>query len=603
MSTNLFSNHKILVIDDNRAIHADFQKIFSRSENSPLVETEAALFGDAPATKSELPFELESAYQGQEGLAMVQESLAKNCPYAMAFVDVRMPPGWDGIETVGRIWEVYPDLQVVICTAYSDYSLDDILSKLGHSDRLVILKKPFDSIEVLQLAHALTEKWQLLQQAKIKTGELERLVTERTHALQEANEKLKTEMEQRARVEDALRQTQKMEAIGRLAGGVAHDFNNILTVIRGYVGLLLQNKTFDARTGESLQQVDGAAQRAANLTRQLLTFSRKQVMQLENLELNEVIGQITKMLNRVLREDIALQIEPGENVPAIHADRAMMEQVILNLAVNARDAMPSGGKLIIHTAPVQFTEDDARQNPKIRAGHFAQITVSDTGCGIAPDVMPRLFEPFFTTKAVGKGTGLGLATVFGIVKQHEGWIEVESEPGHGATFKIFFPQTTQTAPHTPRATPMFRAVGGSETILLVEDEPALRNMAMKVLNHYGYRVLTAASGIEALSLWPEHGAAVDLLVTDMVMPDGVSGRDLAKKLCAEKSALKVIYSSGYSLELVGSSMPDEKFHFLPKPYTPENLARLVRGCLDSHLQPINPALAAANGSSMFGVKN
>lgn len=579
------TNHhrRILVIDDNPAIHTDFRKIFDLAAESThaIRLTEASLFGGAVPVRSEPCFDLDFAFQGQDGLKLLQGAIQVGRPYAMAFVDMRMPPGWDGVETIARLWEAAPTLQVVICTAYSDYSLEDILRELGHSDRLIILKKPFDSIEVLQLAHALTAKWQLFHCAMSKAGELERHVAERTRELRTANEKLRTEIAERIQAEENFRQSQKLEAIGQLAGGVAHDFNNMLTVIRGYAQLLLADQALDPKVRGPLQQMDGAAERAANLTRQLLAFSRKQVMQPELLNLNEVIDPITKMLHRILGEDVALQIQGAPAGAGVVADRGMIEQVLLNLVVNARDAMPRGGRLQIRTSEVEFTSEMLVSNAQARIGRFVCLSVTDSGYGIQPEIMPRIFEPFFTTKEVGKGTGLGLATVYGIVKQHEGWIEVESAVNQGTTFKLFFPKCVLANQPGPAAGSEARIVGGNEAILLVEDEPALRKLTCIVLQRYGYRVISAVSGADALRIWTQHAAEIDLLLTDMVMPDGVSGYELARRLKAQKAGLKVIYSTGYSLE-----MPDHDAvmqagdHFLPKPYTPEKLATLVRGCLD-----------------------
>ena len=577
-------SHRILVIDDNPAIHDDFRKIFQApAECVAALETvERSLFGGTPAPNRPLPFSLSTASQGAEGLALVRRAIhEEQQPYAVAFVDMRMPPGWDGVETIARLWEEDPTLQAVICTAYSDYSLEEILRELGHSDRLVILKKPFDSIEVLQLAHALTAKWQLFHRAMAKAGELERLVAERTSELQATNEKLRGEIAERVQAEGNLRQSQKMEAIGQLAGGVAHDFNNMLTVIRGYAQCLLGDQTLEHKARGPLQQIDGAAERAANLTRQLLAFSRKQVLQPELLNLPEVIGLITKMLHRILGEDIALQIQNAPEGSGVVADRAMLEQVLLNLVVNARDAMPRGGALLIQTTDVEFPSEPGIDHPRARVGKFVCMSVADSGCGISPEILPRIFEPFFTTKEVGKGTGLGLATVYGIVKQHEGWIEVESAVGQGTTFKLFFPASaTPVKPKAPSGG-VTHITGGNESIFLVEDEPALRKLTRTVLQRYGYRVITAISGAEALKVWPEHAADIDLLLTDLVMPGGVSGHDLARRLLAEKTGLKVIYSSGYSLEMADrDAVLQEGDHFLPKPYTPEKLATMVRGCLD-----------------------
>jgi len=577
-------NRRILIVDDNPSIHDDFRKIFpaDRPEISAIDAAEAEIFGDARPATPRVTFTLDSAYQGQEGLARVQQALATGTPYAMAFVDVRMPPGWDGIETIARLWEAAPDLQVVVCTAYSDYSLDEIIQKLGHSDQLVILKKPFDNIEALQLAQALTEKWRLLRQAHNRAESLEQCVTERTAELRVANQKLQAEMMERARLEQAFRQAQKMEAIGQLAGGVAHDFNNILTVIRGYLCLVLADEHLEPRIKDSLHQVDAAAQRAASLTRQLLTFSRKQLVQREALNLNEVISHITKMLQRLLGEHITLQIATTATLPQVFADRAMMEQVLMNLVVNGRDAMTQGGRLLVETSREEILNSRAMPNPEARDGCFVCLAVTDSGSGIAPEVMPHLFEPFFTTKEVGKGTGLGLATVYGIVKQHGGWIDVANAPKHGARFKIYLPEHHQAHASSHPATTPAKPAGGKETIFLVEDEPALRCVAEKVLQRYGYRVITAISGVDALRVWPNHADEVDLLLTDMVMPDGVSGRELASRLQTSKPQLKVLFSSGYSTELVGKdSILEDGHNFLPKPYNPEKLARVVRACLDN----------------------
>jgi two-component system, NtrC family, sensor kinase len=579
------TNHhrRILMIDDNPAIHMDFRKIFALAAESAhsIRQTEASLFGgSAPATTGPC-FQLDFASQGQEGLEMLQRAIGEGRPHALAFVDMRMPPGWDGVETIARLWEAAPALQVVICTAYSDYSLEDILRELGHSDRLVILKKPFDSIEVLLLAHALTAKWQLFHCAMNKAGELERRVSERTIELQTANEKLRTEIAERIQVEEKFRQSQKLEAIGQLAGGVAHDFNNMLTVIRGYAQLLLADEALDHRVRGPLQQMDGAAERAANLTCQLLAFSRKQVLQPELLNLNEVIDLIIKMLHRILGEEITLQIQGAPAGAGVVADRGMIEQVLLNLVVNARDAMPRGGRLLIRTSEVELTSEMVVSNSRARAGRFVCLSVADSGCGIPAEILPRIFEPFFTTKEVGKGTGLGLATVYGIVKQHDGWIEVETVVNQGTTFKLFFPACVSPAPSASTAGLGQNIAGGKETIFLVEDEPSLRKLTRIVLQRYGYSVITAVSGADALRVWPEHAADIDLLLTDMVMPDGVSGYDLAQRLKSQKTGLKVIYSTGYSLEMADrDAVLQAGDHFLPKPYTPEKLATLVRSCLD-----------------------
>jgi signal transduction histidine kinase len=578
-------NHRILVIDDNPAIHKDFKKILSGGQRAhvALNEAEAVLFGGGPAGSADAPaetqsFEIDSAYQGQEGLLMVKQALAEGRPYAMAFVDVRMPPGWDGIETITRVWRDYPQLQIVICTAFADYSWGQIVQQLGQVDSLVILKKPFDNIEVLQLAHALTKKWLVTQQAACRVEDLDRMVRERTEQLRVTNEKLMSEMAERTQTQEALRQSQKMEAVGQLAAGIAHDFNNILTVIRGHAELRLAAGGLDAGVEESFRQVARAADRAATLTRQLLAFSRRQMMQPKPLDLNHLLHQLTDMLHRVIGEHIRLNCECAEHLPSVFADASNLEQVVMNLAVNARDAMPDGGVLTLRTEAVRINAPDALRNPEARAGLFVRLSVSDSGCGMDTTTLSRAFEPFFTTKPVGKGTGMGLATVHGIVKQHNGWIEVTSRPGQGTKFDIHLPVTNE-APGT--VTELLKAApvkGGNETILVVEDEPSVRSMAVRVLNTAGYRVFDAGSGIEALRVWHEQNRNIDVLFTDMVMPHGMSGRKLAEKVKAGKPELKLIFTSGYSEELKQDGVHADEAVFLPKPYTPPQLLEAVRGC-------------------------
>ncbi|MBI2947362.1 MAG: PAS domain S-box protein [Verrucomicrobia bacterium] len=382
-------------------------------------------------------------------------------------------------------------------------------------------------------------------------------------------------------LEEQLRQSQKLEAIGQLAGGVAHDFNNILTVIKGHASVLLGKRELPSGIEESLREILLAADRATNLTRQLLTFGRRQLMQASNLNVNEVVDNMSRMLRRILGEDIILEVQSSSNLPLIHADAGMVEQVLLNLAVNARDAMPRGGRLTIRTTMTILDDATARRNPDASAGPFVCLQVSDTGCGIAAEDLPRIFDPFFTTKDVGRGTGLGLATVYGIVRQHRGWIDVESELRRGTSFRVFLPGVPAPAEQRgPEAEPM-EVRGGSEWILVVEDEHPLRELVRYVLNHYGYRVRVAASGVEALKVWQDCKEEIDLLLTDLVMPGGITGRELAVKLRREKPGLKVIFTTGYSPEIVkDGGRIEERIQLLPKPYNPSKLARMVRECLD-----------------------
>jgi PAS domain S-box-containing protein len=701
-------NERILIIDDNPSIHEDFRKILggSKSPNLRWLDAKAALFGEPAAPGGEVLFELDSAYQGQEGLERVQTALAEGRPYALAFVDVRMPPGWDGVETIGRLWKAYPELQVVICTAYSDYSWEQIIQQLGKSDSLVILKKPFDNVEVLQLAHALTEKWFLSQQAKDRMQDLDRIVRQRTAELQAANQKLQKEIAERRQMEEALRvsqerfakafqaspipmaiqtlreerfvdvneaflrrmgyqagevigrtplelelwaepsarqqfletlhrehsvrnwecqfrtsaqqlrhvllsaelfdldaepnvlviaediserlnlerqlrQAQKMEAVGQLAAGIAHDFNNLLTIIQGHVSLRLTARDLDEKLADSLQQVAVATERAANLTRQLLAFSSKQIMQPKVLNLNQVIRAMHGMLVRIIGEQITLQCDCAEDLPAILADEANMEQIVMNMAVNARDAMTNGGHLTLRTRELRIEAEYAAQNPEARPGNFICFTLIDTGCGMDPHVLSHIFEPFYTTKEVGRGTGLGLATVYGIVKQHGGWIEVSSRVGSGSTFRVFLPVTEKSVEPDPGPKPPRFNLRGHERVLIVEDESLLRELVREILERNGYGVAEAANGVEALDIWAREKGDFDLLVTDLVMPNGISGRDLAQRLRLKAPKLKILFTSGYSSEMVSQEVAlGTDTSFLQKPYKPDFLLEVVRQIIE-----------------------
>lgn len=745
---------RILIIDDTRGIHDDFRKILSSSDSatSDFDNVGAALFGFRGPHCTGKKFILDSAYQGQEAITLLERGLQKGERYAVAFVDVRMPPGLDGIETTLKLWEIDPDLQIVICTAYSDYSWDEMIERIGSSDRLVILKKPFDPVEVLQLANALTEKWSLLQETRRTLSELEQLVVDRTAHLESAKQKLENEIARRTRrehcltlqrdvtqvladttnsseegaakilqiicegmrwdigglwsvdknanvlragafwhrpgkglaefkalsqsmvlarntglpgrvwetgqplwianlaedgnfpraesavvaglfggfafpirlqgevlgvieffggrmrqpendildlcatlgsligqslerkkLEEQLRHSQKMDAIGYLAGGVAHDFNNILTVILGYAQIVTLKENLDESTTEGLRQITQAAQRATSLTSQLLTFSRKQVMKMTELDLNKVTANLAKMLHRIIGEDISLQLNYCPDLVVVHADEDSLGQILMNLSVNARDAMPKGGKLQINTHAVTVTAAHARLHAEARVGDFVCLKVSDTGCGMTSEVLAHIFEPFFTTKKIGAGTGLGLATVHGIVAQHQGWIEVVSQIDFGTTFKIFLPRVSHSVQAAPVAKVEPKMVADTETILLVEDEDSVRTLARKILSLRGYRVLEANSGLAALSVWKEHAQEIDLLLTDIVMPEGVTGRDLAHRLRLERPRLNVIFTSGYDPDKSGLEAElGREVNFLPKPYSPQKLLSAVRQNLDLH---------------------
>ena len=387
---------------------------------------------------------------------------------------------------------------------------------------------------------------------------------------------LATDITERKKLEEQFQQAQRLESIGRLAGGVAHDFNNLLTVINGYAVQVLAELPNTSPWAHRVAEISAAGQRAASLTQQLLAFGRRQVIQPRVLNLNQVIAEIDTMLRRLIGEDIDLVIKLASNLANVKTDAGQMQQVIMNLVINASDAMPQGGSLIIETSNAVLDENYRASHPDVNPGAYVMLGVTDTGMGMTPEVQQHIFEPFFTTKPVGSGTGLGLATVHGMVRQSGGWIWVYSEPGSGATFKVYLPQTNESVSR-PKAL-VEKDVRGTETILVVEDQEDVRALAVTVLERYGYRVLSAAGGEEAITLAKTFRDPIHLLLTDMVMP-GMNGRALAKKLTAERN-LRVLFMSGYTENAIAHrGILDPSLDYIQKPFTPQSLAEKVREVL------------------------
>ena len=481
MSTPVGPHHRrILVIDDNRAIHEDFRKILAgEKEEAGYKDLKAELFGDTAPEPAAAAFEVDSAYQGEEGLERVKQAVEAGRPYAMAFVDVRMPPGWDGIETTARIWEVSPDLQIVICTAYSDYSWDEMIAKVGQSDRLVILKKPFDNIEALQLANALTEKWRLIHQARTHIDDLERVVAERTSELESLNRQLQADIKKRDLMEVQLRQAQKLESIGQLAAGIAHEINtpiqyvgdntrfiqdafaDVSKLLRQYENLLQsveQNTATPQLISElksaiatadvaylekeipkaATQTLDGV-ERVTRIVRAMKEFSHPGTSEKATTNLNKAI-ESTLMVSRNEWKYVAEMVTDFDpNLPSVPCLPGEFNQVILNLVINAAhaisDAVGNGtatkGTITVSTR---------------RCEDLAEIRIRDTGTGIPEKIRGRIFDPFFTTKGVGKGTGQGLAIAHSVIaERHGGSLTFETEVGKGTTFVIRLPIHPQTA--------------------------------------------------------------------------------------------------------------------------------------------------------------
>jgi PAS domain S-box-containing protein len=385
---------------------------------------------------------------------------------------------------------------------------------------------------------------------------------------------------ERKQLEEQFRQAQKMEAVGRLAGGVAHDFNNALTAIIGFSDVALGSLLHGDPLREIIDQVKKAGERASHLTRQLLTFSRKQVVVPVVLDLNAVLAEMQKMLGRLLGEDIDLAIVPGANLWHVTADAGQVEQVIMNLAVNARDAMPAGGRITIQTHNAELDREYSRTHPQVAPGDYVLLAVTDTGCGMDAATKARIFEPFFTTKGPERGTGLGLATVYGIIKQSGGHIDVSSEPGLGTSFKIYLPRERQV-PRSSRSMPGPNIMAtGNETVLLAEDEDGVRALSRIILQKQGYKVLEARHGGEALFVGEQHAGPIDLLIADLVMPH-MNGHQLAERLASTRPNMKVLFMSGYTDDaVVRHGVLEPGLPFLQKPFTPSGLAQKVREVLD-----------------------
>jgi nitrogen-specific signal transduction histidine kinase/ActR/RegA family two-component response regulator len=383
----------------------------------------------------------------------------------------------------------------------------------------------------------------------------------------------------RLKLESQLRQAQKMEAVGCLATGIAHEFNNLLTVIQGHAGLLRTGPADGRFRADSVERIAQASLEAASLTRRLLIFSRKQPLQLKPLNLSKMAQNMRRMLSRLVGECYQLQLNCDPELPSVQADEPGIQQAVINLVLNARDSMPAGGTIRIEMAAVTLDADAARDQLDARPGRFVCFSIADSGCGMTPEIAGRVFEPFFTTKEVGKGTGLGLSAVHGIVQQHDGWIQVATQHGQGSTFKVFLPACDETIGENSAAETVSQnsTCGAGEAVLLVEDEPSVRELARLTLEQGGYRVFEAADGPEALSVWEKSPVHIDLLVTDMVMPKGVTGTALAKTLVHKDPRLRAIITSGYTSEMTQEDEPlVPGGRFLSKPYDPLTLLRTVK---------------------------
>jgi signal transduction histidine kinase len=490
------------------------------------------------------------------------------------------------------------DTREAFTTALSEFAPEIVLSdynlpQFSGPEALRLLKEMESSAPFILVTGSLTEE---VAVECMKDGAhdyiLKTSLTRLPSAVQSALEKVRT-IEEKKRAEAALRQSeeqlrmsQKLEAVGQLAGGVAHDFNNLLTVISGYSELVLNRLPENDDNRAKVKEIKRAAERASTLTRQLLAFSRKQVLQPKLFDLNHLVSDMSKMLRRLIGENIEMTTVIGEAAP-INADPGQIEQVLMNLVVNARDAMPKGGRLTIETVRVEIDEVYASSHLNIQAGRYVMLAVTDTGCGMDEETRKHIFEPFFTTKEQGKGTGLGLSTVYGIVKQSGGHIWLYSELRHGTAFKIYLPAATEMETQPAAAPVKVVLPRGTETILIVEDEPQIRKLAFDCLAYCGYDVLSCSNGLEALQLIERLNRPVDLVLTDVVMPK-LSGRELSERITAIHPSTKVLFMSGYTNDsVVNHGILDGGTWFIQKPFTLESLVRRVREVLDNEEAPAN----------------
>lgn len=532
---------RILAVDDD-------------ADSLALLRTELELAG----------YEVATAESGQQAL-----NLAAAQTPDLVLLDITMP-GLDGFQVCAALRddEATRTVPVVMVTVSTDRVVRIRALDAGADD---FLTKPFDEAELLARVRSLLRMRELHRELADAQAEVVRATTE----ARERNTQTESE-EALRRSEDRLRQSQKMEAIGLLAGGVAHDFNNLLTAIIGFGDLAIDRLAEGDLVRSYVQEIIDAGQRASTLTRQLLVFSRHEMVVPEVLDLNAVVSSVERLLERVIGEDVDMAAILAPDLGLIQADRGHLEQVLLNLAVNARDAMPQGGKLTILTA-----NQDVGPGGDLPPGQYVMVAATDTGTGIPPEVRERIFEPFFTTKETGKGTGLGLSTVYGIVQQMAGHINVYSEAGKGTSFKIYIPRCDEHAMEAGAVVAAPAIAAGTETILLAEDEAGVRNLVRAVLQDEGYTVIEADRGTMALKRAEEYGEAIDLLITDVIMPD-INGSELAQQLLAERPDLRVLFMSGYPGDVaVRHGVLAEGASYLAKPFGPRDLARKVRAVLDA----------------------
>ena len=687
---------RILIIDDNPALHEDYRKVLcpEHKPSARLSDLEKLVLGSqtTDAVNSDISFEVDSAHQGQDGLELVKKALSIRRPYSMAFVDMRMEPGWNGIETIRQLWLVSPDLQIVLCSAYSDYSWSEIVQTLGATDNLVILRKPFDNIEVLQLALALCKKWESAREVQSHLARLGNEVVVRTNQAAVATEMLKEEtaarsqanerfsiafhsmplpmamisvraltwvdvndafcrlsgysgdsllgqspdvmtllqrqpqslldlLKQPGRVHEAeaefntpergqlkvmltreffnfnherhaliilqdvteqrkseerLRVGMRLEAIGRLSAGVAHDFNNIMTVVEGHTSILLNDRNLPPQFLGSLQRVADASRRASDVVSQLLSAQRRHVSTASLVDVADHVRHEVMMLRRLVGEHTEIRVDCSLGLPSIFIDPSNFAQILVNLVVNARDAMPNGGSVQICVRSVYFEPEDIVNKPGASAGQFIALHVADSGQRIDPAIRRTILEPRGPQFGVGAENALGLANVQSLVSQHGGWIDINSEESDGTCVSVYLPEARPETAGTPKHHPLTSTSSGAgRAALIVEDQESVRGVLRQMLAAIGFKVHEACTGMKALELWRRESSEISLVITDIMMPGGISGVELGRKLTEQKPGLRIIYTTGYDMDSVEGVNLKEGVNYLPKPYDVSTLAALV----------------------------
>ena len=557
------TKRRILIVDQNPSIHQDFQSMLSPAHLRTLPDSQEM---------EPVEFDLVHASNERDALKAISEAVIQSRPFAVAFVDTRITAEWRGIEIIDHIWSADPRIQMVACTTYAEFEWESIAQRLGCSDNLLILKKPLIQGEVRQLALALTNKWSLARASELHVDQLEQMVIARTADLQATLE--------------FQRHTHKMEAVGHLASGIAHEFKNLLTVIQGYTDIELARTPENTDISTSLHHIARAAARADSVTKQLLAFSDTRPLELLPLDLNERIASLEPILRPMLGATIDLHFDFPVSLPEVCADPSIIDQAIINLVLNARNAMPNGGKVAIQTAIETIpSERIPSKNRSANPGRYIRTTVTDSGIGMDPATTELLFEPFFPTKDGGSQSGLGLAIVRSIIEKHQGWVSVSTALNAGSSFHLFLPILENLLP-TPAKTSPTPHLQGTGTVLIVEDEESVGQLISYIFSNHGFNVLNALDGHQALRLWQENSDKITLLFTDMVMPGGISGYELAQKILADQPDLPVIYSSGYSKDILSKNINfQEGFNYLPKPYRPAQLSAIISSVMARSLAP------------------